>query len=144
MKTADFTCSITANITAEEAMKAISRVSHWWAKDVTGSTEKLNDEFTVRFGETFVDFKITEFVPGSKIVWAVTNSYLPWLKDKTEWTNTRVIFELNADDNLTTINFTHLGLVPQVECYDTCVAGWAKYIPGSLQKLLNDGVGQPA
>jgi len=50
MKNQDFNCSITANITAEESMDAVSQVSVWWAKDFTGSAEKLNDEFTVRFG----------------------------------------------------------------------------------------------
>ncbi len=144
MKAENFNCRITANVTAAEAMEAISQVSHWWAKDVTGSTEKLNDEFTVRFGETFVDFKIIEFIPGNKIVWLVTNSYLPWLKDRSEWKTTKVIFRISTIDNQTTVNFTHSGLVPQLECYDTCVAGWNKYIPGSLRQLLNNGVGQPA
>ena len=67
MKNQDFNCSITANVSPEEAMKAISQVSVWWAKDFSGSAEKLNDEFTVRFGETFVKFKITEFIPDSKL-----------------------------------------------------------------------------
>ena len=144
MKNQDFNCSITANVTAEEAMEAISRVSEWWAKDFTGSAEKLNDEFTVRFGDPFVTFKVTEFVPDSKTVWTATDSYLPWLNDKTEWTGTKVIFEISTKNNQTTVNFTHRGLLPQVECYDMCVKGWTQYIPGSLLKLLTESVGQPS
>ena len=144
MKNQDFNCSITANITAEESMDAVSQVSVWWAKDFTGSAEKLNDEFTVRFGETFVTFKITEFIPDSKVVWTTTDCYLPWLNDKTEWTGTKVIFEISTENNQTTINFTHQGLVPQAECYDMCVKGWTEYVPGSLLKLLKEGVGQPS
>jgi hypothetical protein len=144
MKNQDFNCSITANVTADEAMEAISQVSVWWAKDFTGSAEKLNDEFTVRFGETFVTFKISEFIPDSKVVWTATDCYLPWLKDVTEWTGTKVIFEISTENNQTTINFTHQGLVPQAECYDQCVKGWTEHIASSLQNLLNTGIGQPA
>ena len=145
MNNQDFKCSITANVTAAEAVDVISRVSDWWKRDVAGRAEKLHDEFTVRFSETsFVTFNITEFMPDTKIVWTVTDCYLPWLNDKTEWTGTNVIFEISSENNTTTIHFTHQGLVPQVECYDMCVKGWTQYVPGSLLKLLTEGVGQPA
>ena len=144
MKNQDFNCSITANVTAKEAMEAISHVYDWWTKDFTGSAEKLNDKFTIRFGETFVNLKITEFIPDSKIVWTVTDCYLHWLKDKTEWKETKIIFEIATVNNQTTIHFTHHGLLPQVECYDMCVKGWTQYISGSLLKLMKEGVGQPS
>jgi len=144
MKNKDFTCSITANVTAEEATEAISQVWVWWAKDFTGRAEKLDDEFTVRFGETFVTFNITELVPNTRVVWTATDCYLPWLNDKTEWTGTKLIFGISTENDQTTINFRHQGLVPDVECYDMCVKGWTQYIPGSLLKLLRDGVGQPS
>jgi hypothetical protein len=144
MKNQDFNCSITANVSAEEAMEAISQVSVWWAKNFTGSAEKLNDEFTVTFGDTFVSFKVTELVPEAKVVWTATDCYLPWLNDKTEWTGTKVIFELSTENGETTIHFTHQGLLPEVECYDMCVKGWTQYIPGSLLALLKEGVGQPS
>ena len=144
MKNDNFTCSITANVSTQAAINAICRVQDWWAKDFTGSAGKLNDEFTVKFGDTFVNFKITEFIPGAKIVWLVTGCYLPWLKDKNEWTNTQVIFEISSEKNLTAINFTHLGLVPEIACYDMCVKGWTEYVPGSLFNLLTNGAGQPS
>lgn len=144
MKKQDFNCSITANVNAEEAMMAISHVYDWWTKDFTGSAEKLNDEFTIRFGETFVKIKITGFIPETKVVWTVTDCYLHWLKDKTEWKDTKIIFDITTKNNQTTIHFTHQGLLPEVECYDMCVKGWTQYIPGSLLKLMKEGVGQPS
>ncbi len=36
---------------AEEAMKKISQINLWWRKDFSGRAEKLNDTFTVPFGE---------------------------------------------------------------------------------------------
>ena len=43
--------TITVNASVEEAMKKISQVNLWWKKDFSGSAEKLNDKFTVPFGE---------------------------------------------------------------------------------------------
>ena len=50
MKEQDYTVSITVNATPQEAFKGINRVSQWWTENLEGSSQKLNDEFTVRFG----------------------------------------------------------------------------------------------
>lgn len=80
MKKQDYNATITVNSTAKEAFKKIAQVGGWWAKDFTGKAEKLNDTFTIRFGDTFVDFKITEVIPDTKIVWCVADSFLPLAK----------------------------------------------------------------
>ena len=103
----------------------------------------MGDVFTARVGETFVTFNITGLIPNTKIVWTVVNCYFPWLKNKTVWTGTKIIFEVSNENDLTTLNLTHLGLVPQSECYDNFVNGWRVYVQGSLMKLLNEGIGQP-
>ena len=66
----------------------------------------LGDVFTARVGETFVTFNITGLIPNTKIVWTVVNCYFPWLKNKTVWTGTKIIFEVSNENDLTTINFT--------------------------------------
>jgi len=62
----DYHSNITANITAKEAFDKISRVPEWWTKNFKGKTQMPGDAFTVRFGETFVDFKIAEVIPDKK------------------------------------------------------------------------------
>ena len=62
MKDQDFNCSITTNVTAEEAMAGISRVPDWWVTNFEGASQKLGDVFTARVGETFVTLNITEFI----------------------------------------------------------------------------------
>ena len=52
-------------------------------------------------------------------------------------------FEISTRDNKTQISFTHIGLVPEVECYDMCVKGWDQYVKGSLLELITVGKGQP-
>lgn len=144
MSEQNYQCSITANVSAKEAMDKISQVNLWWVANIEGSSKELNDIFTVRFsGDTFVTFKITEYVPDKKVVWYVTDCYLSWLKDKTEWNNTKVDWEISTDNNSTTINMTHIGLTPEVECYDGCVKGWNQYVKDSLLKLLTTGEGLP-
>jgi len=134
---------ITVNASPEEAMKKISRIDLWWVKDIEGKTENLNDEFHVPMGTTSVDFQITELVPNKKVVWKVTNSYIPWLKDKSEWNATEVVFEISEKGPATQIDFTHVGLVPGIECYEACEKGWNGHITVSLVKLINEGEGNP-
>ncbi len=143
MEKKNFHRTIKVNSTAEEVMKKISQVNKWWAKKVKGKTEKLNDKFTVNFGETFVDFQISELVPDKKIVWKVTDCNLHWIKNKKEWNGTEVVFELSDKKNSTQIDFTHIGLVPGIECYKDCEAGWTEHITESLVKFINEGKGMP-
>ena len=86
----DFSYSLTVKASAKESMKKISEVDKWWAKNFKGNAAKLDDEFSVYFGDTFVDFKISEVIPEKKIVWLATDCNLHWIKDKKEWNeNTR-------------------------------------------------------
>ena len=92
---------------------------------------------------SFVDFVVSELEPGKKVVWKVTDCYLPWFKDTKEWNNTEVVFQLSEENNKTKIDFTHVGLVPEVECYEACEKGWNGHL-GSLEKLINEGIEIPA
>jgi hypothetical protein len=84
MKKQDYTVSIMVNATAEEVFKSINNVSKWWSEDMEGSSQKLNEEFTVHFGETSITVKLVELIPYKKIGWYVTDCYKHFLKDKKE------------------------------------------------------------
>ena len=142
--TNDYHCSITANVNAKEAFDRINNVTGWWAKNFEGQSQKTGDVFTVRFGETFVTFKITEAIGNKKIVWQVTDCYIPKLSDKTEWNGTSVVWEISSDKNSTTVDMTHIGLVPGIECFAMCENGWNRHVKGSLLNLLTENKGQPS
>ncbi len=142
MKTNDFNSSFSAKISADEAIKKISKVPEWWGITFTGSAEKLNDKFVVKMGgDSFFDFTVTELLPGKRIVWLVTDCYMPWYSDKKEWANTRLIFDLEENNGETQVYFKHEGLTPDVECYKDCNPGWTHWIQTSLFSYLTAGKG---
>jgi len=143
MQKQDFHLTVNVQSSASEALNKINHVNQWWAKNVIGSSDKRGDKFTVDFGKTFVDFQISELIPEKKVVWKVTDCNLHWIDNKKEWNGTEVVFELSEKKNTTQINFTHIGLVPQSECFGNCEAGWTEHITVSLVKLINEGKGDP-
>lgn len=143
MKPKNYHTRITAGVTAKEAIEKINHVSAWWTKNFEGSAQKPGDAFTVRFGEVWKRFAVVEFVAGQRIEWEVTDCHLPWLADKKEWVNTHLVWEFSPGKDSTQIDFTHVGLIPEMECYDDCKPGWDFYLNESLSKLLNEGRGLP-
>jgi len=136
MKQQDYTTSITVNAAPPDVFKDINNVQDWWTRDFEGSSKKTGDVFTVHFGETFITIKIIELVPDKKILWHVIDCNKHWLKDKKEWKDTKISWEISSTDSGTKINFTHIGLAPGMECYTGCERAWNSYIEESLYKLL--------
>jgi hypothetical protein len=62
---------------------------------------------------------------------------------KTEWKGTEITFEVSKKGDKTEVRFTHLGLVPESECFDACSNAWGSYINGSLRSLITTGKGEP-
>ena len=144
MTTSDFTTTILVDQTPHEAFNAINNVRGWWSEEIEGNTDKLNDEFNYHFeDEHRCQLKLIEVIPDKKVVWLVKDNYFKFTKDKTEWIGTKIIFEISQTGNQTQIRFTHLGLVPEYECYLVCREGWSHYINNSLHNLITTGKGQP-
>lgn len=136
---------LSVNKTPKEAFDAITDVRGWWSAHLVGNSRKKGDEFEFRYEDIhYSKQKLIEVVPNKKIVWLVTESELAFLKkDKAEWNGTKVMFEISEKGKKTEIRFTHTGLVPGIECYKECSAGWSHYMKNSLIKLLTTGKGQP-
>jgi len=142
MKSSDFSTTITVDQTPEEAFAAINNVRGWWSGEIEGSTDKPGAEFTYRYGDIhYSRQRITELIPGRKVVWIITDSNLSFVKDKTEWNGTEISFEISKKGKRTEIRFTHLGLVPEFECFDACSGAWTDYVKNSLKKLITSGGG---
>lgn len=140
----NYTTSFTVDQTPQEAFDAINNVRGWWSQEIEGDTGKLGAVFNYHYQDVHrCTFKITEFVPGRKVVWHVLDNYFNFVKDKNEWVGTDVVFEIARKGDKTEVHFTHVGLVPAYECYTVCSDAWGSYITASLRDLITTGKGQP-
>jgi hypothetical protein len=144
MKSQNLTFTITVDQTPEEAFAAINNVRGWWSGEIEGNTGKLGAEWSYRYKDIhYSKQRITELVPGKKVAWLVVDSYLQFVEDKKEWNGTEVAFEISKKGGQTEVRFTHLGLNPEVECFDGCSSAWGFYINTSLRNLIATGKGEP-
>jgi|SRR6185437_2123446 len=140
--TENYNASITVPVTATDVLKKISEITNWWGVTFSGNAEKQNDTFEIKMsGDSYFKMTVAELTPGKKLVWLVTDCHMPWFTDKTEWTNTKLIFDLSENNGATILKFTHQGLTPNVECYKDCETGWNHWIQTSLFSYLTTGQG---
>jgi hypothetical protein len=144
MKKQDFTTSFTVEQSPDDVFKAINNVRGWWSGEVEGKSDRLAAEFTYRYKNMHKSTqKVTEFVPGKKVVWHVMNAELAFVKDKKEWIGTNIVFEIARNGGQTEVRFTHVGLVPAFECYGSCSGAWGALVGTNLRKLIATGENQP-
>ena len=86
--------------------------------------------------------KLVELIPDKKVVWLITESKLNFTKDQSEWTGSKIIFEISDIGGKTQLRFTHLGLAPGIECYGACSNAWSQLIQQSLYSLITTGKGK--
>jgi hypothetical protein len=136
--------SFTVDQTPDQAFAAINNVRGWWSGRIEGNTDELGAEWTYRYEDVHLSKqKITELVPGKTVVWEVLDGYLNFVEDKTEWKGTKITFDIARTGDKTEVRFTHLGLVPDDECFELCSNAWGFYINGSLRSLIATGKGEP-
>jgi Activator of Hsp90 ATPase homolog 1-like protein len=144
MTSTNFTTAFAVDQSPEEAFDAITDVRGWWSGQIDGDTDRLGSVFTYRYEDVhYSKQEITELVVNKKVVWRVLDAYLDFTADPAEWKGTEITFEVAGKDGQTEVRFTHLGLTPEFECYDSCSTAWAFYINNSLRHLITTGRGNP-
>jgi hypothetical protein len=139
-----YSTTIDVAVTPDEAFAAINDVRGWWSHDVEGSTDTVNEEFTFRGEDVHRSrIRVTELVPGERVVWHVLDTYMSFIEDQSEWKDTQIVFEITTAATGTQIRFSHVGLVPAYECFDVCSNAWSFFIHDSLKSLMTTGQGHP-
>ena len=135
----NYTATIEVDKSPQVVFDCLKEVPKWWSEDFAGTSTKLNDEFVVcHSGRHYSRQKLVEVTPNQKVAWLVTDSELEWIeKDKHEWTNTKMIFEITPNGDKTVLHFTHEGLVPEKECYAMCQEGWNMVIKDRLLNFIS-------
>jgi hypothetical protein len=133
----DFSTAFTVDRTPEEVFAAINDVRSWWTGDISGGTCAVGDEFTYRYEDVHRSTqRVVELVPDARVVWRVTDAQLSFTADPREWIGTEIVFDIAREGEETVVRFTHLGLVPDVECFESCSSAWGHYVNGSLRTLI--------
>src|SRR5262249_9776607 len=106
--------------------------------------DQLNGEFVFHNEPVhYSRIKVTELIPGKRVAWRVLENHLDFVEDTREWTGTEIVFDIARKGDKTEVVFTHIGLVPDYECYDVCSNAWGGYVNGSLRSLIATGAGAP-
>jgi uncharacterized protein YndB with AHSA1/START domain len=144
MNNRDFTLTLSLDQSPEEVFAAVTNVRGWWSQALEGRSAEVGDEFTYRHKDVHRSVhRVTEAVPGQRIVWRTVDADLPHAKEPSEWIGTEVRFEITArrQGGKTELRFTHVGLVPELDCFEACSTGWGFYIGDSLRRLITTGKG---
>ncbi len=142
----DYKKSIIINCNAEKCFDALtSKINLWWTERFEGDAEKLDSIFTVRFDNTFKTMKVIETIENKKIIWECIDSYLDLdtLINKSEWTGTKIEWNIKPSDSKINLQITHFGLNNNISCYDACEQGWEHFLTNSLVPFLETGIGSP-
>jgi hypothetical protein len=144
MKNQDYTASILVDQNPATAFNAIKNFRAWWSEEIQGNTDQLNEVFFYHYKDIHLcRIKLIEMVPDKKLVYQVLDNQFSFTKDKTEWIDTKLVFEITKEDGKTKVSFTHEGLVPDYECFNVCFDAWNGYINKSLYHLITTGKGEP-
>ena len=140
----DYRTSFVVPATPDAVFAAITDVRGWWSESIDGETAQTGDEFGYRYGDVHTcSIRVEEAVPGERVVWRVLDNSFDFITDQTEWKGTSIVFEIAGHGAESELRFTHVGLVPEYECYDMCSNAWSGYIQGSLRNLIATGKGSP-
>jgi hypothetical protein len=59
-----------------------------------------------------------------------------------EWLGTTMEFDIIPAGAGTELRFRHLGLIPQLECWEACAAAWTSFME-SIEAFATTGTGTP-
>ncbi len=139
-----FSATITVNKSAAAAFEAIKNFRGWWSEEIEGNTDRMNETFFYHYKDIHLcKMKLTEMIPGKKLVYLVVENEFNFIQDQSEWVGTKLIFDIFPEGDQTKIHFTHEGLVPEYECYKVCNDAWSGYIGNSLKNFIETGKGNP-
>jgi Activator of Hsp90 ATPase homolog 1-like protein len=138
----DYTTRVTFRAPRERVFDAIATpggVRSWWTTSVRGSGE-AGGELRLEFEglDEYIVLRVEKASRPFTVQWScVVHSSLP------EWAGTKMLFDLvERTPDECELSFRHVGLAPQLECYEDCRLGWDHFLM-SLVGYAERGRGTP-
>jgi uncharacterized protein YndB with AHSA1/START domain len=129
----------------ESVYEAITKdIDKWWT-ELSNQALQVGDQLVVRFEKTTSwEMTVSEAFQDRSLVWKVAqaNHDLEGITKKDEWKGTTIRWKIVEDETGSKVTLTHQGLVPELECFEICRAGWGHFL-GSLKDYLETGKGYP-
>ena len=145
MSRQSYSTQILVTAKPDSVYKAITQdIDKWWT-EFSNQALHAGDQLTVRFERTTSwVMTVSEASPNQSLVWQVVqaNHDLEDLTKKDEWRDTTIDWKIEESETGSEVTLTHIGLIPALECYNICQAGWDFFL-GSLKKYLETGKGYP-
>ena len=142
----NYSQTIQLNVSADRVFRALTEeIPFWWTTMFEGSSNNKGDRFTVRFGDhIYKIMRVEELDENAKVIWHVEDSLIavPGLKNQNEWIGTTIVWSIIAQEKGTVLQLEHIGLHPEIECYDICTDGWRQFLK-SLESYIETGKGHP-
>jgi uncharacterized protein YndB with AHSA1/START domain len=114
-----------------QAMTDPAGLDQWWTSRSSG-TAQVGEKYELDFGAQHQwRAVVTRCVPGKEFEWRVTEA-------DTDWTGTRVGFDLTPHEGGTTVRFYHRGWEEENDHYRTSSFCWAMYLR-ILRRFLENG-----
>ena len=122
-----------------DALTTPEGLAGWWTAIATG-TPSAGGTFELGFDglDEKIVMRVEDANRASTVVWkCLQNTGHP------EWEGTTIVFALAPDEPTSgLLNFTHIGLIPALTCYETCETGWEHFL-SSLVDYAEKGEGSP-
>ncbi|WP_444918737.1 SRPBCC family protein [Microbulbifer sp. JMSA003] len=142
----DYTVSFFSTVTQERAYLAVTEQMPKWWTPTSAPFLAVDDIAKTGFtGKSYCIFRVKKLIPMQLIELECIQSFMisEYVDDPKEWEGTTLRFEFSSANNGTEIIFTHIGLSPDIKCWDMCKSGWDHYLLGSLKSYLEIGEGRP-
>ena len=121
--------------------EAISKeMSQWWT-EMSAPITRIGDTTTARFEDgTTWSFKAVSIVQDQLIELHCYHAnhihHVTTPNMRSEWAGTSLRFELHKAGTATEITFTHIGLTPELSCYEICHSGWDHFFGSAFKMYL--------
>lgn len=143
-QTEDFTAvrNLSASPATVSALFASAAgVGRWWGP--TEGDAGVGGTLVTSFGDHGVNtMRVLEAGP-TRVVWeSIASDGTTPTGHAQEWLGTTMEFDIVPAGTGTELCFRHVGLTPQLECWDDCFAAWT-YFMASIEAFAETGTGTP-
>lgn len=116
------------------ALSSVEGLSGWWTTTTEGESVP-GRLLTFRFGKHTTLMQVEMLEHDQRVVWECK-------EQNSEWTGTRLSFELSEDAGRTTLVFRHAAWEKQTPLFAHCSMKWATFLL-SLRQYVETGEGRP-